>query len=281
MPRRSIPCIAAFATIVPLLVAAEVRADDSDEPGHSASLAVPDASLRAVTGGVVELRLRDGGVRSGRLLAFEAATVTIASANGEVVSLARADVIGLRLISAATSPAAAPAPSPVAESPVEPARPRHVGLNLGIPPGIDLDLDYGLFHGFASASLVFPAASAGNWWGVAIGLGLGIPVSTQRPNLKLDLFAHFNVMDEGTTCYMCSGTQVTYAFGVGIGLHYTWNNGLTLGFTAPILGYSITTNTIGYNGYSTSSNSQGVAYYYLSSAIALPLAFIGYRFGAW
>jgi hypothetical protein len=276
MLRASVHRLSVLCSILLTLAAPPLRADEIDGPVPSANRpAVPDASLRAVAGREVALRLREGGERSGRLLAFEADTVTIAAANGEVVSLPRADVIGLRLPSV-PAPVLAPAVvAALAAPPPEPSRHRHLGISLGIPPGVDIDLDYSLFHGFLAASLVFPLASNGNWYGFSLGLGLGIPVARSLPNFRFDVFAHLNVMVEDSGgCFNCSGgtTQVTIGFGGGIGFHYTWNNGLTLGFTTPILGYSVTT------GKSNSSTGEGAANYYLSSAVTMPLGFIGYRF---
>jgi hypothetical protein len=157
-----------------------------------------------------------------------------------------------------------------------PPRQRHLGINLSLAPGVDVDLDYGLFHGFIAGSLVMPAATDGGLYGFSTGLGLGIPVAPHNPRLRLDVFAHFNVMHFGSTCFNCGSmaSQMTYGFGLGLGLHYTWDNGLTLGFTTPVLGYSVTPGTGGSDSY----GGARVANYYLSSAIGMPLGFIGYRF---
>lgn len=157
-------------------------------------------------------------------------------------------------------------------------RRRHVGLNLGIIPSFDLDLDVGLFHGFANLGLVMPMVSKGGLVPFSLGLGVGIPaVVRSAPNLKLDLFVLVNVMgDAGSrNSDVGWGSGNWISLGVGLGLHHTWDNGFTLGFTVPIVGYDFDVERAG--SLYANVGSYGLSRFYSSSAQAMPLVFLGYR----
>jgi hypothetical protein len=234
------------------------------------SYVVPDASLRAVVDRVIAVRLLHGPAINGRLLAFDGDTVTLAAANGEIFSIQRSEVSGIRLLGAFVPETPSPNDVPPSDSTPPAPQTRSIGLHLSIPPGIAVDIDYGLFHGFANASLVFPIATDGKWAGFSVGAGVGIPILSRAPSLKLDVFAHINVMAMDNYYYSSTTSDVTFGFGIGIGLHYTVPNGFTVGFACPILGYSANSNS--------QSSSDGASGYYLSSAVAMPLGFLGYRF---
>src|SRR5262249_53884388 len=73
---------------------------------------IPDASFRAVAGRAVVVRMRNGAELTGHVLAFEAATVSLAMEPSQsVVTLPRAEVAELRLVPVVPPPIVA-APSP-------------------------------------------------------------------------------------------------------------------------------------------------------------------------
>lgn len=251
--------------------------------------AVSPAVLQALKDRMVILRLRDGREVFGRVLGT-GETVVMATVDGTVFELPAGTIVAARL-----APAPAPLPPPTIapeqpraargdedtealRAPRRPERPRYVGVTFGLAPSVNIDVDYGLFHGFATGSLVFPMATSGQLLPFSVGAGFGVPVSSKRPNLKLDLF----FMVAPIAGYSPSGGGGgLLAAGVGLGMHYTWDNGLTMGFTAPILGYSTPIDctpdpTYGYG--CTNESGSAVGMFYLAGAMALPLGFLGYRF---
>lgn len=66
------------------------------------------------------------------------------------------------------------------------------------------------------------------------------------------------------------------AIGVGMGFHYTAPSGWCIGIALPVLGATVIANS----GYVVPSSSAAmvVGYYYLASAISLPVFSFGYRF---
>jgi hypothetical protein len=265
--RRSF--LAALALALSLPVAAVAQEAPGEPPPAAADPgAVPDAVYRAVKDRIVAIRTRAGIEVVGRLLAEEAQTVTLAAVpTGEVVVLAKVDVAGVRLVEPVAPP---PAPAAVAAAPApEPPLNRHFGLLLGLAPALNIDLDYGLFYGFANASLVLPIASGGDLAGFSVGVGTNFNVSAHHPGLKLEVFAY-------TSPARLGSDEWVYGFGVGIGLHYTFRSGFSIGFKAPILGYSVNSRRSSYS--SSSSSGEAVAEFYLSSAMGLPIFSLGYRF---
>ena len=123
------------------------------------------------------------------------------------MTMPRASVVRVRLL------AAAPLPAPAVdheepELPAKPERNRYLAVNLSVAPGFDLDLDAGLFHGFANLGIILPLATNGNIVPFSLGLGIGIPVSRSAPRLKLDLFAHVNIVGNASanTAYSSSSS---------------------------------------------------------------------------
>jgi hypothetical protein len=243
-----------------------------------------DLELKAVGDRQVVLRFINGTEVVGRILTMDATTVVLrVSPSGQVTSFARAAVaqVILRETTRARVETDPGPPPPREPGPVGPAPERHVGLNLSIAPGFTLDVDYGLFHGFANVGIVLPLATDGGMVPFSIGLGVGIPLSPRHPALRLDIFAYMAMFADMTHEHYTGSTPSKYTltyvgFGVGLGLHYTWRNGLTLGCSAPILGWSV---RLGARSYDDSfGTSEATAYFYLASSVGLPLGFIGYRF---
>jgi hypothetical protein len=253
---------------------AQVEGDDEPAPAAVAPVGapmvsdaapmVPDASFRAVGTRVVIVRTRSGEV-VGQILAVEPDTISMMlDVSRQVVTLARAEVLGLCLV---TPPEQPQLIAPVAVEQARAPRPkaRHVSIGLGIAPGLTIDADVGLFYAFGNVSLVFPAASSGELAGFSTGVGLNFPLGKDS-GWKFEVFGYlaparfgYNDWEEG--------------LGVGIGVHYTHRSGFTLGFKAPILGYAFR-GPVGYDD----SPGNPVVNFYLASAIGLPLMNLGYRF---
>jgi hypothetical protein len=255
-----------------MVLSAPAWAQLEDEPapvGVPAALPpIPDASYRAVLDRTVILRTRGGGEVTGRILAFDPATVSMAVAPSQsVITFDRMEIVGMRLEPPPLPPPlVAPPPAQASSEALQltsgkPPRERHAGLHLGLAPSIYLDLDYKLFYGFFNASLVLPAATSGDLAGFSLGAGLNFPI-THGSAWKFEVFT-----------YLASAKLApdwAVGIGVGIGLHYTFRSGFAVGFKAPILGYAF--------GQHLSSGSDGVAIYYLASAMGMPLLSLGYRF---
>jgi len=265
--------------LVPLLsvgvaAAQEPRAALDDEPTPPARVAptvvIPDAAYRALEHRSVLVRQRSGAELCGELLAHDASWITLATAPyRDIVVVAKADVVLLRLVempdpAGAAPSAAATAPAATATR-AAPTRTRQFGLNLGLSPALDLDYESGLFYGFLNGSLVFPMATHGDWLAFAAGAGVSFPDSKSSA-WRFEIFAHFTPLRLTNDWYL--------GLGVGIGLHYTFHSGFALGFKAPILGYAVTVSSNGNGG----SAGQSVAMYYLGGAMGLPIISLGYRF---
>lgn len=261
-------------------------AQESNPPAMPPPVAVvmptgpSDLELRAVGERPVSLRMSDGSDLPCQILAMDPATLVVRlTSSGQVVSVPRAAIIHL-LLRDGTRTMGTASDEDHRELPQPPLRRRYFGISLSIAPGVLLDFDYGLFRAFANVGVVLPLATEGELVPFSVGAGVGIPLSKRRPSLKLDVFGYLATMTDTTASryYIGSGSSTRNSvtdlgFGVGIGLHYTWNNGFTLGATVPIFGYS---TRVGDS--SQQSISQRTAYFYLASATSLPLFFLGYRF---
>lgn len=246
--------------------------------GNALPTALPDVVFRAVMDRSVVLHLTDGSELVGRILAIEPDLLVIGDAStGQVMTMLRARVEQVRTLDAAP-PFVATLDRERTESPAVPRRQRHFAINLGISPSIDLDLDYRLFHGFANLGLVLPLATKGSVWPFALGAGLGIPVDSSHPAFRLDVFGYGSVVwSVSKSEYYASGYSASapiVAFGLGLGVHYTLANAFTVGLAVPVMGYSVTPAGSVYDG----GTAQGIAFFFLASAEALPLGYLGYRF---
>jgi small nuclear ribonucleoprotein (snRNP)-like protein len=211
---------------------------------------ITDAKLNAALGDEVWLELRDGPSAGGVLLSFTPDTVVLVDDRSVVHSVARGQLtdLGRR------------------------AGRRRFGANVSLLPGLMADVDIGLFRAYMSGSVVFPAALSGKLWGFSTGLGLDLPVSRRMPDLKIDIMAHANLMGVDSACSACNyPTAHVFGFGLAAGVHTTLDSGFTAGLTAPVIGYSVTPH---YHG----TTNAKFGYYYLSSLVGMPLAFMGYRF---
>jgi hypothetical protein len=219
---------------------------------------VPDATLSALRGRVLSVTQRSGACFVGQVLGFDAASVTLALVPSRaIVTIPRGDIAGLQL---AEAPATTSAPDLSLPPPPPIVHNRHFGLQLGLAPAVTLDVEAGHFYGFLSADVVLPMADT-SLLGFSGGAGATFALSA-RSRWNIDIFAHLDVAR--LTDYDVGG-------GVGLGFHYTANNGFTLGFKIPILGYSSV-------GGSNSTSADSVALYYLGAVMSLPVISLGYRF---
>lgn len=242
---------------------------------------ISEAALRAVGDRLVLLQWADGRELTGRILSVEAEQLIIMKdKSGEVLTLPRAQVVAIKVVVIAPTPVAsapivnhsAPLELPAAKV-VAPSRQRIFAIELGLSPSLMLDVEAGLFHGFTNLGILVPMVTNGAMVPFSVGLGVAAPVSERLKALKLDIFTHLNVVGMPTKLSESGiSTQPYLAVGVGLGLHYTFNQGLTLGFTIPILGYGFVP------GDKTPDALAGFLTYLWTSGASLPAFHIGYRF---
>lgn len=241
-----------------------------------------DLELRAIGQSPVTVQMSDGALLSCQIIASDPAMLVLRlSSTGQVISVPRAQVLQITVQQQY-------APPPGDAEPVMPiptTKKRYVGTSLSIVPGLALDLDVGLFRAFANLGIVLPLATSGEFLPVSFGAGVGIPLSKNRPTLKLDIMGYMTILVDakdhsysyGGSTYKLDPVVNNVSAGVGLGLHYTWNNGLTLGGMVPILGYAAYLNNfVGTD--STASIGERSALFYLASVASLPLFYLGYRF---
>jgi hypothetical protein len=246
--------------------------------GEAPPAALPDDAFRSMGARPVVLKLTDGRELAVRILAVKPELLVISlSSNGQIRTLLRQSVASVRLL--ASTPALALLPDcSLSRPPAPPPRQRHFAVNLSLAPGFNLDADAGLFHGFANVGFVLLAATKLAIVPFSLGLGVDLPLAHNLPALRLDIFAHMNIIWDIYPENSDFGPPMMgswMGFGAGLGLHYTWNNGLTLGFTVPLLGYAFQFGQAAepFN-YDLGS---GVLNYFLTSLEALPLFYLGYR----
>ncbi|MBI5545506.1 MAG: hypothetical protein HY901_16600 [Deltaproteobacteria bacterium] len=297
MMTRCLLRIRHFLPLLMLALAAPARAQYPAAPPPSSSpdpvavqvqAPVSEAVLRAVLGKQVDLRLANGSSMVGELLSVDPDTAALVVPGGQVLPVARSQVVEVRLMlpvvaPAAPSPVAAPAEPPLREKKRKERVPetepvdRHFGLQFGLGPGILMaDLDYGLFYGFLSGSLALPMYSLGTdspVGGVTLAPGLSFKISDDR-NWHFDLFASASLGFYGDTEYYgYSSHVVTHtvgSVGVGMGFHYTSQSGFSMGFKVPIIGLAF--------GDRVNSRESAGGYYYLNALVSFPVATFGYRF---
>jgi hypothetical protein len=219
---------------------------------------VPDPSLRAVVDRSVRLEL-DGSSVEGRVLGFDAVSVTVAApGTNEVITVPRASLERVIAIDAATAP----------------ERRRIVGLHSSLLGTFAIDADYKMLHVFASTNVLMPVLTASSnslWLTAAVGGGVSLPIG-ETGHWRFDAFAQ--VLPLHVTSYY------TYlGLGVGAGFHYTAASGFSLGFTFPVIGFAtrVGRSPSGYDAPFRYNDSIG--YYYLAGIAGMPLVTLGYRFG--
>jgi hypothetical protein len=222
-----------------------------------------DAALRAVGYRRIAFTLRDGRTLVADVLGHDEVTITVARADGgAVTTLARADVVGMRLAEPSIPPASLEVRcvTPAAEPP---APPRHFGLQLGLAPSVMLDYQRGRVYVFANADFALPLASDGQLVALSTGIGPSFPISRSWHFSPMVFFASTNLYGNWSL-----------VGGFALGLEYTRPNGFTLGFMVPVIGYS---------GVVASSRPEyalglgSFAAFYLGSLMALPVFSFGVR----
>jgi hypothetical protein len=230
---------------------------------------VPDAALRALKDRRVVLTTAQEAIR-GKILGFEAGTITIAKDSGEVVTVPRAGVVGVRLAEESQAPALGEQPHEEAIEEPPPSRPRYFAALITLAPGVGFDFDYSYFHAFISTSLLFPLVSSGSVFALTGGAGATFPLSE---HWRFDFFAHVVPFFYKWATFGSQSTHTYIGVGAGIGFHYTASSGWTVGVKLPIVGASA-------GDYGSGDQTVGAAtgYYYWSSAMSLPVLSFGYRF---
>jgi hypothetical protein len=220
----------------------------------------PDASLHAVGNRAVRLELDDARTVEGRVLAFDAASVTlVATGTNEVITIARAHVQRMVLVDLADV------------APPMPERHRLWGLHFGLAGTLVGDVDYKMWHAFVSPNVLLPLLTDSGesaWFAGAVGGGVSLPISGRW---KFDGFVA--VMPLHYTSFY------TYlATGLGFGFHHTAANGLSVGFSLPLIGFAARLGHSPYGYDAPFQRNDSLGYFYLAGLTALPLVTIGYRF---
>jgi hypothetical protein len=223
------------------------------QPG--AGVAVPDASLRAMTGHEVRLEVDGEPEVEGRLVGFEEEWVTVArSGNAEVISVRREKLAKIHVVDA-------------------PERERIVGAHFGATVSLAVDAQWRAFYGFVNGNVLFPlttVAGTNSWIALSTGGGVTFPLA-KGSRWRFDLF--------GLVLPLYLGGSYTYlGLGAGIGLRFETHAGFSFGVKVPVIGYSA---RIGHSPYGYDSPfhaGYGFAYYYLAAAMGMPLLSVGYRF---
>lgn len=221
----------------------------------------PDESLHAVENKSVRLELDDARSIEGRVLAFDATSVTVASAGtNEVVTISREHVQHVILVGEAP---------PTIGSAHE--RRRMWGVHFGLVGTLVGDVDYGVLHAFVSPNVLLPLLTESGesaWYSGAVGAGVALPLAGRW---KFDAFAA--VMPLHYTSFY------TYlATGLGFGVHHTAANGLSVGFTLPLIGFAARFGHSPYGYDAPYQRNDSLGYFYLAGLTSLPLVTIGYRF---
>jgi hypothetical protein len=158
---------------------------------------------------------------------------------------------------------------PVVEAP---ARPRFVGVFTSAPTlATGLDLDAHGFYGSASMALA-PLAFSRKLWMFGLDAGWSRHFASDS-RWSFDLFVMATPGIFPDSCDDCRDTtQYFLAAGLGAGVHATFDNGFSLSFKMPLLGYA----------YSSSDSwgnrpSEMFGLFYLLSAASQPFAAFGYR----
>jgi hypothetical protein len=220
-----------------------------------AGVAVPDASLRAMTGSEVRLEVEGQPEVEGRLLRFEDHWVTVArSGSDEVVSVPREKLARLVAVEA-------------------PERERIIGVHFGATVSLAVDAQWRRFYGFVNGNVLFPLTTVTGtdaWVALSAGGGITFPLA-RGSRWHFDLF--------GTVLPLYLGGSYTYlGLGFGFGLRFETHSGFSFGVKLPVIGYSM---RIGHSPYGYDSPfhaGYGFAYYYLGGAMGMPLLSVGYRF---
>jgi hypothetical protein len=253
--------LAAFVTL--LAVAGGARAENADA---AMVAAVPDASLRAMTGKRVRLELEGQPAVEGQLAGFEAQWVTVVlTGNNEVISVPRERLVHLKALDAGTEPAAPDAAAPERE--------RVIGVHFGLSVSLAVDAQWRLFYGFVNGNVLFPLTTVtGNaaWMALAFGAGFTVPLERGH-RWYADLV--------GQVLPLYLGSPYTYVgMGLGFGLRYLARSGFTFAVKLPVLGYAARVGRSPYGYDSSFRAGYGFGYYYLAGLMGLPLVSVGYRF---
>jgi hypothetical protein len=272
--------ISRVATIALLLLttgagsaSAQVPIEDEPQPQSQSTIpppivvpappAFPDGTLQVLRGRLLSISLRGGNVLVGEILGFDAYTITFElSPTRAVVAVGRGDIAAIQVVDTPSSP-----PNLTLTPPEPPLSKRYFGLQLGLAPSVMLDLQVSHFYAFFNADFVLPTAD-NTLYGFALGAGATFALGN-RSHWNMDIFAHLDF------ARVSDNDGLIVGGGAGFGFHYTANNGFTLGFKVPIFGYS---GLAHHNDDADNSSAAGLAGYYLTALMSLPIVHLGYRF---
>jgi hypothetical protein len=263
----------------------------SQPPASVPETLVSDAVFAAVRGREVVLTMRTGSTVAALILSSDGDTLILALLpSGQISGVPKASVFDVRVILPNRQPEPHYRPeyrereqlAPPAPTLVPPSK-RYFGLQLGLPPAVMIDFDYGHFIAFANVSVFMPLLTqsttedfnepfggigTAHLWAFTIGTGVTFRFSPYS-RWHFDLFA----TGGGTNWDPGNNYAEPYAaFGLGFGFHVTLDGGFTFAIKAPLVGGATSSDSI--NGGSTAL----LANYFLSSLVGLPLVSFGYRF---
>jgi hypothetical protein len=246
---------------------------------------ISDAVFAALQGQQVVFQTRTGSTIAALVLASEGDTLILAIVpRGQVAVVDKREIVDARVVLPAPTRYEILPPRPEPYVPKPPPKPlppstRYFGLQVGVPPGAMIDVDYHHFMAFANVSLVMPLLTSNTG---TFGLPFGGVGTTHLWDFTLGAGATFRLSPSSRWQFDVFGIAggsnwnpnrpfaQTYAmFGVGLGFHVTLDQGFTLGIKGPLLG-AVTGDSGGGNS--------ALGTFFASSFVGLPVLSLGYRF---
>lgn len=224
-----------------------------------------DVTFRALLGRWVQIEQQGGQVLAGRLLAFDAAWVTLSLAeDDEVVSLPRTQLAHVREWAPARSPDGQRAPK--ADDTVD-AVPRRFGIHFGVLPSLMIDVTERWYYLFGNLNFLVPALrSRRSGFAITGTVGGGITYRVS-PSSRW----HFDLLGQLVSFQALSDDDPSVGVGLAIGFHHTSASGFSVAFKLPVVGYSGCLN-------SECVGSSGLAQYYQDAWAGTPVISLGHRF---
>lgn len=148
-------------------------------------------------------------------------------------------------------------------------QPTYVSASLGVNVGLfSLDVSSSGFYGFAAGNVGVPLLTNGNFVALCFGLGITrIFAATDTVVWTGELFA---LGQPGSV----SGFGGFFGVGAGFGMRFVFRSRLVLGLKLPLLGGALSSALLGFGNPAPNV----VGYFYLASAVALPVVSLGFRF---
>lgn len=171
-----------------------------------------------------------------------------------------------------------PTPHETVAPAAEPETTRHVGVHVGVNVGLfAVDVQAGRFYAMLAGNAGIPLLTNGSFGAFSGLVGYSVPLKrSRRSQWKLDMNLHLQGGFTADYLYNALATgpnRIDYGHiggGVVLGFRYEHDSGFSMGFRAPLFGYSFSR--------ANRALSSGVSLYYLGAAVSLPVVSFGYRF---